>query len=104
LYCTINYHQDNWTELLPLVEFAYKNTIQGSIHQTPFFANYGYHPKFDQFNFNNVENLAAKDLATRLSKIHIEMENKFFEASNRQRDSADKFQKAHSMNNIGDKI
>jgi transposase InsO family protein len=30
LYCTINYHQDNWTELLPLAKFAYNNTIQGS--------------------------------------------------------------------------
>jgi transposase InsO family protein len=40
LCCTINYHQDNWTELLPLVEFVYNNTIQGSTQQTPFFANY----------------------------------------------------------------
>jgi hypothetical protein len=31
LHCTINYHQDNWTKLLPLTEFAYNNTIQGSI-------------------------------------------------------------------------
>jgi hypothetical protein len=27
---TVNYHQDNWTKLLPLAEFAYINTIQGS--------------------------------------------------------------------------
>jgi hypothetical protein len=27
LHCTINYHQDNWMELLPLAEFAYNNTI-----------------------------------------------------------------------------
>jgi hypothetical protein len=27
LHCTINYHQDNWTELLPLAEFAYNTTI-----------------------------------------------------------------------------
>ena len=25
--CTINYHQDNWVDLLALVEFAYNNTI-----------------------------------------------------------------------------
>jgi hypothetical protein len=30
LCCTINYHQDNWTELLPLAEFMYNSTIQGS--------------------------------------------------------------------------
>jgi hypothetical protein len=46
--------------LLLLAEFAYNNTIQGSIYQISFFANYRYHPKFDQFNFNNVEN--GKDM------------------------------------------
>jgi hypothetical protein len=30
LRCTINYHQDNWIELLPLAKFAFNNTIQGS--------------------------------------------------------------------------
>jgi IS30 family transposase len=64
LHCTINYHQDNWMELLSLAKFAYNNTIQGSTQQIPFFANYGYHPKFDQFDFNKVENPAAGDLAT----------------------------------------
>jgi hypothetical protein len=51
-------------ELLPLAKFAYNNTIQQSTYQTSFFANYGYHPKFDQFNFNKVENPAVGDLAT----------------------------------------
>ncbi len=64
LRCTINYHQDNWVDLLPLAEFAYNNTLQGSTQQTPFFANYGHHPRFDQFNLNISENPAATDLAT----------------------------------------
>jgi transposase InsO family protein len=85
LCCTINYHQDKWTELLPLAEFAYNNTFQGSTQQTPFFANYGYHPKFDQFYFNKVENQRARDLATRLSEIHTEMKDKLLEAQDRQR-------------------
>jgi hypothetical protein len=80
LHCTINYHQDNWTELLPLAEFAYNNTIQGSTQQTMFFANYGYHPKFDQFDFNKVENPAAGDLVIQLSEIHTEMKDKLLEA------------------------
>jgi hypothetical protein len=66
LHCTINKHQDNWTKLLLLAKFVYNNTIQGSTHQTPFFANYGYHPKIDQFDFNIKENSATRDLATRV--------------------------------------
>jgi hypothetical protein len=103
LHCTINYHQDNWTELLPLAKFAYKNTDQGITQQTPFFVNYGYHPKFDQFNFNKVENLVVVYLATRLSEIHMEMKDKLFEAQDQQKDNTDKSRKAHLVINIGDK-
>ena len=35
VYC--NYHQDNWSKLLPLAEFAYNN-------DSLFFTNKGYHP------------------------------------------------------------
>jgi hypothetical protein len=31
------------------------------MHQTPFFANHGLHPKFDIQGVNNVVNPAAKD-------------------------------------------
>ena len=66
LRCSINYHQDNWVDLLSLVEFAYNNTIQDSTKQMPFFTNYGYHPRFDQFQLSTSKNPAAEDLATRL--------------------------------------
>jgi hypothetical protein len=39
-----NYEQDNWVELLPLVEFAYYNSFHHSTLMTPFWANYNYHP------------------------------------------------------------
>ena len=47
LRCNINYQQDNWTEYLPLAEFAYNNTLHASTQKTSFFSNYGYHPKLD---------------------------------------------------------
>ena len=39
----VNYDQDDWYHLLPLVEFAY-NTVTNAHNMTPFFANYGYYP------------------------------------------------------------
>ena len=42
VYC--NYQQDNWSKLLPLVEFAYNNAPNATTGVTPFFANMGYHP------------------------------------------------------------
>jgi len=43
-YC--NYQQDNWEKLLPIAEFCYNNTQTGTTRITPFFANYGYYPRF----------------------------------------------------------
>ena len=51
VYC--NYQQDNWSELLSLIEFAYNNALSATTGVSPFFANKGYylnitvHPKCD---------------------------------------------------------
>ena len=44
-YC--DYQQDNWADLLSTVEFSYNNTISSTIGMTPFFANYGFHPRYE---------------------------------------------------------
>ena len=55
VYC--NYQQDNWSKLLPLIEFAYNNALSATISIFPFFANKGYylnitvHPKHDIASF-----------------------------------------------------
>ena len=42
VYC--NYQQNNWSELLPLVEFAYNDAPNAMMGLTLFYANKGYHP------------------------------------------------------------
>jgi len=48
-----NYQQDNWFELLSLMEFAYNNAPSATTSVSPFFANKGYytnitvHPEHD---------------------------------------------------------
>ena len=41
IYC--NYQQDNWSELLSLMEFAYNNALNATTGISPFFTNKGYH-------------------------------------------------------------
>jgi len=43
----INYQQDNWVNLLPLLNFAYNNTSHSATMVTPFFANKGFNPKLE---------------------------------------------------------
>ncbi len=104
LKCFINYHQDNWVDLLLVAEFPYNNTFQESIHQTPFFANYGYHPRFDSLNLSLAKNSAVQDLVTRLLEIHKDMKARLVEAQEWQKRNADKSRKQNPNISIGDKI
>ena len=51
-----NYAQDNWADLLHLAEFAYNNTLSNTTKETPFYANYGYHPRFEVAELDTPEN------------------------------------------------
>ena len=42
VYC--NYQQNNWSDLLPIAEFAYNNAPNAMTGLSPFYANKGYHP------------------------------------------------------------
>ena len=69
LYC--DYQQDDWASLLPLAEFAYNNSVHSTTKSSPFFANYGYHPRSlpDSITTTSVVP-AAEALASKLSEIH----------------------------------
>src|SRR6202030_4695338 len=43
LHCYCNYQLDNWSELLPLAEFAYNNAPSATMVVFPLFVNKGYH-------------------------------------------------------------
>jgi hypothetical protein len=70
-YCS--YQQDDWVDYLPLAEFAFNNLENSSTHQTPFFANYAYHPTFEPQITERSTVPAATDLAARLDMIHEEL-------------------------------
>jgi hypothetical protein len=91
-------------DLFPIAKFAFNNTFQESIHQTPFFANYGYHPRFDSLNLNLAKNPAAQDLVTKLLEIHKDMKARLVEAQKRQKRNADKSRKQNLNISVGDKV
>src|ERR1700726_788738 len=70
LHCYCNYQQDNWSELLPLAEFAYNNAPMGV---SPFFANKGYHPNISVYPECEVTLAHAQELTVDLDELHQEL-------------------------------
>lgn len=73
IYC--DYHQDDWSQLLPLAEFVYNNAKNSSTGMSPFYANYGYHPRHTIKVRQQVgpTNPTAEALAERLKQVHQEL-------------------------------
>jgi len=65
----VNQEQDDWFDLLPLAEFAYNNARQESTRMSPFFANYGFHPRF-LAEYLPTPVPAANDFASHLHDVH----------------------------------
>ena len=75
LRCFTDYNQENWIELLPMAEFSYNNSLHSATGFTPFFLNYGYHPRADTLaqeqpiNTAEITNDTAMNLVTTLDSI-----------------------------------
>jgi len=54
LYVYCNYQQDNWSELLFFVEFAYNNTLSATTGISSFFANKRYHLNITVYPEHNI--------------------------------------------------
>ena len=67
VYC--NYQQDNWSELLPLMEFAYNNALSATTSVSPFFANKGYHLNITVHPERNIASSRARDFAVDLDEL-----------------------------------
>ena len=67
VYC--NYQQDNWSELLPLAEFAYNNAPSATTGVSPFFANKEYHPNITVHPKRDIASSRACNFAVDLNKL-----------------------------------
>src|SRR3984893_9228171 len=73
LHCYCNYQQDNWSELLPLAEFAYNNALSATTGISPFFVNKGYHPNISVYPECEVTLVRAQELTVDLDELHQEL-------------------------------
>ena len=67
VYC--NYQQDNWSELLSLMEFAYNNALSATTSVFPFFANKRYYLNITVHPKRDIASSQARDFAIDLDEL-----------------------------------
>jgi len=69
LYVYCNYQQDNWSELLPFMEFAYNNALSVTTSVSPFFANKEYHPNITVYPKHDIASSRAHNFTIDLDEL-----------------------------------
>jgi transposase InsO family protein len=89
----VTYLQDDWVDYLFLAEFAGNNQVSDTTSLSPFFANLGYHPRYDfelDIRVDAPEEREAQTAAERLERIHEVARVEMRYAQMRQADGADR--------------
>jgi hypothetical protein len=104
LWGTTNYHQNNWLELLAMVEFAYNNIVHWLTQQTHLFTNHGLHPKFDIQGVHKVVTLTTQDRAMWLVNVQSQLVSNLGKTQKRYKDNVNEHRKEQLSFKVGDQI
>jgi hypothetical protein len=106
IYC--DYQQDDWHNLLPYAEFVYNNTQSSSTLISPFFANYGYHPRCNLRVLtpspSESVNPTAELLVEKFKQLHLVLRANLQQSQEDYKKYHDRHAKEPPPINIGDMV
>lgn len=102
MYCS--YQQDNWSNLLPLVESAFNNSPSATTGISPFYANKGYHPNMTIYLEHDMASTRARDFAVDLYELQDKLCNQIAAAQKRYQGPADARHSAPPKLQVGDEV
>ena len=105
IYC--DFHQDDWSQLLPLAEFVYNNAQSASTGMSPFYANYGYHPRATlkvRTTSVTYENPAAEALLDHLKQVHTDLQSTLERAQEKYKQNFDRKANPAPSFTVGDLV
>src|SRR6266436_751726 len=100
----VSHRQNDWPEWITCAEFAYNNKIHTSTQISPFFANYGYHPRMGIEPRRAGKSKPAKEFAERMKKIHEEAQAALSKARDDMQRYADFNRGETPEYKVGDKV
>ena len=92
LHAYVTYLQDDWADFLFLAEFAGNKQVSDTTTMSPFFTNFGFHPRYDfelDIRVDAAEEGEAQTTAERLELIHEVARTEMRYAQLRQAEGAD---------------
>ena len=102
VYC--NYQQDNWSELLPLTEFAYNNALSATTGVSPFFANKRYYLNITVHPKHNIASSWAYNFAVDLDELQSTLKAEISAAQQRYQKYTDARRSPTPDFKVGDKV
>jgi hypothetical protein len=99
-----NYEQDDWYDLLPLAEYAYNNSVTSGNGLSPFYANYGYHPRTNWPTEEVVRNPASEAYVHYVTNVHELCKNGLKKTQERMAKYYDQHHKEAPTYKIGDQV
>ena len=70
----VNYRQTDWPEWLAIAEFSHNNKFHSATRISPFFVNYGYHPRMGVEPRREVKVQSVEDFVSQMQKVQEEAE------------------------------
>jgi len=89
---------------LKLAEFSYNNAIQESAKQSPFFLNYGFHPKHSPAIPNQANVPRAEEYTKDFNELIKDLKLNLKQATEVQKKYADKYRSQPPEFKVGDKV
>src|SRR6201999_3980084 len=100
----VNQRQEDWTEWLPLAEFAYNNRVHSATRRTPFEMDNGQHPRMGIEPRRRTQVEAVEEFSARIEKAREEAQSALRQAA----DDMSRFYNAkrneHTQFKVGDKV
>jgi len=106
LRCFTAYQQEDWEDWFSLAEFHYNDTVHSATKMTPFFANYGFHPRTIAVpSTSKAHSLpSAEERADYLKRLRMLMTEQLRRATSRAKDNADRSRSDAFHFAVGDQV
>ena len=102
VYC--NYQQDNWSKLLPLVEFAYNNAPSTTTDVSPFFANKRYYLNITVYPKHNITSSQACNFTVDFNELQSTLKAEISMAQQHYQKSVDVWHSPASDFKVDNKV